>query len=55
MAMMDGIKKFAMDRAYDYIEHDPEQNVLKLMDMSINLQGTVRTAFLNREPSFVNF
>ena len=48
MAMMDGIKKFALDRAYDYIEHDPEQNVLKLMDMVDKFAGDGPNSFPKR-------
>ena len=33
MSKMNGIKSFAIDRAYDYIEHNPEQNAVKLLDM----------------------
>ena len=33
MSKMNGIKSFAIDRAYDYIEHNPEQNAVKPLDM----------------------
>ena len=33
MSKMNGIKSFEIDRAYDYIEHNPEQNAVKLLDM----------------------
>ncbi len=55
MAMMDGIKKFALDRAYDYIEHDPEQNVLKLMDMVDKFAGDGPNSFPKQRAVFREF
>ncbi len=55
MAMMDGIKKFALDRAYDYIEHDPEKNVMKLMEMVDKFAGDGPNSFPKQRAVFREF
>ena len=53
--MMNGIKKFALDKAYDYIEHNPEENVMKLMDMVDKFAGDGPYSFPKQREAFRNF
>ncbi len=55
MAKMNSIKKFALDKAYDYIEHNPEENVMKLMDMVDRFAGDGSYSFPKQRAVFRDF
>ena len=52
MSKMNGIKSFAIDRAYDYIEHNPEQNAVKLLDMVDWFAGDGENSFPKQREAF---
>ncbi len=52
MKKMNGIKAFALDRAYDYMEHNPEQNAIKLLDMIDRFAGNGEDSFPKQRAAF---
>ncbi len=46
------LKKFAFDRAYNYIEHNPEENAIKILDMIDKFVGNGENSFSRQREAF---